>query len=198
MLQRGVFRPAAPLAAREQKIVFVGTMDKRKGVDVLIAAFIRSGLAQAGWQLQLFGSGPLSQLTAGLTGVEHKEFSPPDVIARAVGDARIFVMPSRDDNWPIALHEGAASGCLLLTTTAVGSCRDLVAATNGVVVQPGDAPGLAAGLRRLAAIPASQLAAAEAESLERARGFGPVAFAKSFQQICDRFAPASSPQTACQ
>lgn len=185
-----VFRPAVPLAARGQKIVFVGKMDHRKGVDVLLDGFKQSGLARAGWDLQMFGSGPLSRLAAGQPGVQHAEFSPPDVISRAVGDARIFVMPSRDDNWPIALHEGAASGCLLLTTTAVGSCSDLIGPANGVLVPPSEAEALATGLSTLAAIPVSQLPAAEAESLEKARGFGPAAFATSFERICDQLVPA--------
>ena len=184
-----VFKPAVALAARGQKIVFVGKMDARKGVDVLLSGFRQSGLAQAGWELQMFGSGPLSRLAAGQSGVTHAEFSPPDIIARAVGDARIFVMPSRDDNWPIALHEGAASGCLLLTTTAVGSCSDLIGPANGVVVPPGDARALAAGLCTLAAIPPGRLAAAEAESLAKAGGFGPAAFAASFKRICDQLLP---------
>ena len=189
-----VFRPAVPLAARGQKIVFVGRMETRKGVDVLLSGFRQSGLAQAGWELQMFGSGPLSRLAAGQPGVTHAEFSPPDVIARAVGDARIFVMPSRDDNWPIALHEGAASGCLLLTTTAVGSCGDLIGPANGVVVPPGDAQALAAGLCTLAALPLSHLPAAEAESLAKAGGFGPAAFAASFERICDQLIPISGRQ----
>jgi phosphatidylinositol alpha-mannosyltransferase len=189
-----IFRPDVPLATRGQKIVFVGKMDARKGVDVLLSGFRQSGLAQAGWELQMFGSGPLSRLAAGQPGVTHAEFSPPDVIARAVGDARIFVMPSRDDNWPIALHEGAASGCLLLTTTAVGSCSDLIGAVNGVVVPPGDAQAIATGLCTLAALPLSQLPAAEAESLAKAGGFGPAAFAASFERICDQLLPISGRQ----
>lgn len=189
-----VFKPAAPLATRGQKIVFVGRMETCKGVDVLLSGFRQSGLPQAGWELQMFGSGTLSRLTAGQPGVTHAEFSPPDVISRAVGDSRIFVMPSRDDNWPIALHEGAASGCLLLTTTAVGSCRDLIGRANGVVVPPGDAHALAAGMCTLAAIPPSQLAAAEADSLAKAGGFGPAAFAASFERICDQLLPMSGRQ----
>lgn len=184
-----IFRPNVPLAARGRTIVFVGQMIRRKGVDVLVAAFAESGLWQTGWELQMFGSGQLSGLVVGQRGVKHFEFSPPDVIARAVGDARIFVMPSRDDNWPLALHEGAASGCLLLTTTAVGSHTELIGASNGVVVEPDDTRALAAGLRTLAAIPGSQLPAAEAESLAKASGFGPAAFVASFERICDQFIP---------
>jgi glycosyltransferase involved in cell wall biosynthesis len=185
-----IFRPTLPLAARGQTIVFVGQMTRRKGVDVLIEAFRGSELAQRGWRLQMFGSGPLSQLARSQPGVTYREFSPPDVIAQAVGIARIFVMPSRDDNWPLALHEATASGCLLLTTTAVGSCRELIGNSNGVVVKPGNAQALAAGLIQLAEISGSQLYAAEAESLAKASGFGPAAFAASFKQICDQLGPA--------
>jgi len=182
-----IFKPALPLASRDKSIIFVGQMIRRKGVDVLIEAYRRSELAQNGWVLRMFGSGPLAALTIGQLGIEHVAFSPPDVIARALGHARICVLPSRDDNWGVALHEGASAGCLLLTTTAVGASEDLLGHTNGVVTRPGDARSLAAGFLQLASIPASRLGAAEAESRDKAGRFGPNAFAASFDRICDRF-----------
>lgn len=187
---RRIFRSDTPLASRSKRIVFVGQMIHRKGVDVLLEAFERSGLAGAGWQLEMFGSGPLGRLAAGRAGVRHVEFSPPEVVARAVGAARICVMPSRDDNWPLALHEGASAGCLLLTTSAVGSSSELVGPANGLVVSPGDPAALSDALLKLAAFDEVQLARAEAASLERAGLFGPAAFADSLRDICTTLLPA--------
>lgn len=185
-----IFRSEKALASRSRRIVFVGQMIKRKGVDVLLDAFARSKLAQSGWQLWMFGSGPLSQLVGAAPGVSHFEFSQPDVIARALGDARICVLPSRDDNWGVALHEGAAAGCLLMATTAVGASADLIGGANGMAVRPGDAAALAAGLIQLASLPPARLAPAETESLAKAARFGPNTFSASFERICARFAPS--------
>jgi glycosyltransferase involved in cell wall biosynthesis len=170
-------------------------MIRRKGVDVLIEAFVRSRLVHAGWRLLMFGSGPLSRLARGEPGIFHQEFSPPEVIAKAVGSARIFAMPSRDDNWPLALHEGTAAGCLLLTTTAVGSHSEFVGPENGMVVNPGVVEELCTALLHLAALNDTQLDDAEARSVAKAGHFGPASFARVFERICRTFAnlPAPTP-----
>lgn len=191
----GLFSSPLRLSTRDKSIVFVGQMIRRKGVDVLIEAFVRSRLVESGWRLLMFGSGPMSRLAHGKPGIFHREFSPPEVIARAIGSARIFAMPSRDDNWPLALHEGTAAGCLLLTTTAVGSNGEFVGPDNGMVVTPGVVEELRTALLRLAAFDDSQLDHAEARSVAKASHFGPASFARVFEQICTTFAnrPTSTP-----
>ena len=192
----GLFSSPLRLSTRDKSIVFVGQMIRRKGIDVLIEAFVRSRLVHAGWRLLMFGSGPLSRLAHGTPGIFHQEFSPPEVIAKAVGSARIFAMPSRDDNWPLALHEGTAAGCLLLTTTAVGSTREFVDLENGRIVTPGDVEELRTALLHLAALNDSQLDRAEATSIAKAGHFGPTPFARVFERICRTFANQPTP-TPC-
>jgi len=179
-----LFASATPLADRGRTIVFVGQMIARKGVDVLVEGFVRSRLADQGWTLQMFGSGPLAGIARGKPGVIHREFSPPEVVSDAVKQARIFALPSRDDNWPIALHEGASAGCQLVTTRAVGSHEELITADNGVVVMPGNAPAIAEALGRLAAASPAALRAAEAASLRLAAGYGPRPFGEEFRRLC--------------
>ena len=179
-----LFGSATPLGQRERKIVFVGQMILRKGIDVLIDGFGRSGLVREGWSLSMFGSGASSHLATDQPGVTHHEFSGPEVVSSAVRSARIFGLPSRDDNWPLALHEGASAGCQLLTTTAVGSSDELVRNENGAVVRPGDPDALAQSLRRLATADEQALRIAEATSKRLAAAYGPGPFSDTFRQIC--------------
>lgn len=179
-----LFASATPLVNRGRTIVFVGQMIARKGVDALVEGFVRSRLADQGWTLQMFGSGPLAGIARGKPGVIQREFSPPEIVSEAVKHARIFALPSRDDNWPIALHEGASAGCQLLTTDAVGSHEELVTAENGAVVTPGSATAIAEALRRLAAVSPDALEVAEAASLRLAAGYGPRPFGEEFRRLC--------------
>jgi glycosyltransferase involved in cell wall biosynthesis len=62
----------------------------------------------------------------------------------------IFVFPSEDDAFPVALIEAMASG-LPVVTTPVGGIVDIVTHEhNGLIVEPGNAAQLQAALRRLA------------------------------------------------
>lgn len=178
------FASVTPLAKRDRTIVFVGQMIARKGVDVLVEGFVRSQLADHGWALHMFGSGPLAEVAQGVPGVTHREFSPPATIIEAVSRARIFALPSRDDNWPIALHEGASAGCQLLTTSAVGSHQELVNEDNGIVVGPGLAGPVANALKRLASAADGALDAAETASRRLAAGYGPEPFGEEFRRLC--------------
>jgi glycosyltransferase involved in cell wall biosynthesis len=179
-----LFGSVTPLDRRERRIVFVGQMILRKGIDALIEGFVKSGLVREGWSLNMFGSGASSRLATDSPGVTHHEFSGPEVVSSAVRSARIFALPSRDDNWPLALHEGASAGCQLLTTTAVGSSDELVRDENGAVVRPGDPDALAQSLRRLATADDQALRIAEATSKRLAAAYGPGPFSDTFRRIC--------------
>src|SRR5512146_1878009 len=62
--------------------------------------------------------------------------------------ADVFVLPTRADAVPWAVLEAMAAGLPVLATR-VGAIEELVGGA-GIVVEPGNAEALAAGLRRLA------------------------------------------------
>lgn len=179
-----LFGSATPLEFRERRIVFVGQMIHRKGVDVLVEAFARSGLVLKGWSMDMFGSGPYAKLAHGVPGVAHHEFAATETVSAALKRARILVLPSRDDNWGVALHEGASAGCQLLATTAVGAHEGLIVSDNGAVVPVGDAASLAKSLVELASTNEPALRIAEATSKRLAAAYGPGPFSDTFRQIC--------------
>lgn len=178
-----VFTPSA-MDERPPRIGFVGQLIRRKGFDVLVDAFKQFHHGSPEYELHAYGTGALTPLAAGVPGIILHPFAKPHFIAEAMRNFRIFVMPSRDDNWPLALHEAALSGCPLVTTREVGNAFELVDQTNGVVVPAGDSGALAAGLKTVAAWTAEQRCVAGLTSRRVAEPFGPARWRKEFLRIC--------------
>lgn len=178
-----LFKPSTA-GVRPARIGFVGQLIPRKGFDLLVAAFKQLRAFAPEYELHVYGRGELSPLAANVPGLILHPFAQPPIIAEAMRNFRIFVMPSRDDNWPLALHEAALSGCTLVTTRAVGNAEELVRDTNGVVIPTISGHALAAALRTVAAWPADQHAAASRVSRQLAEPFGPTRWRKEFVRLC--------------
>jgi glycosyltransferase involved in cell wall biosynthesis len=175
-------RPGRP---RPPRIGFVGQLIHRKGFDLLVPAFQQLKAAFPDYELHVFGRGSLAPLATGVPGLTLHSFAKPDEIACAMREFRMFVMPSRDDNWPLALHEAALSGCAIVTTRNVGNAAELVRPKNGVVVAAGKLDALVAGLRNVAGWSADQFRAAEGVSRRLAEDFGPARWRQEFLRICE-------------
>lgn len=178
-----VFTPS-PAEDRPARIGFVGQLIHRKGFDVLVEAFKKFHQGSPDYELHAYGSGDLAPLAANVPGVVLHPFAKPDVIADAMRNFRIFVMPSRDDNWPLALHEAALSGCSLVTTCEVGNAGELVDQSNGLVISAGTSEALAAALETVAAWPADKRRAAAITSRRLAEPFGPARWRREFLRLC--------------
>jgi glycosyltransferase involved in cell wall biosynthesis len=178
-----VFTPPAT-AVRPPRIGFVGQLISRKGFDLLLAAFRQLREVAPEYELHAHGRGELAPLASRAPGVTLHPFAQPDVIADAMRSFRIFVMPSRDDNWPLALHEAALSGCTLVTTREVGNAQELIREANGVVIPSNSREALAAALRTVAAWSTEKHAAASIVSRRLAEPFGPARWREEFLRLC--------------
>lgn len=169
---------------RPPRIGFVGQLIRRKGFDVLVDAFKRFRQGAPEYELHAYGKGDLEPQAAGVPGIVLHPFAKPHVIAEAMRTFRMFVMPSRDDNWPLALHEAALSGCPLVTTRQVGNAREFVSEANGIVIPSVSSEALTAALRTVAAWPAERRHAAGLTSRLRAEHFGPARWRREFLRLC--------------
>lgn len=164
-------RPRAPEPGR---ILFIGALSERKGVGELIHA-----LAELpGARLALCGGGPFVaefQALAAAVGVaERCEFlgaCPPDRVEAELARAEIFCLPSRAEGLSVALLEAMAAGCPVVATLVGEHAQALRAEENALVVEPGDATGIARALARLHADPALRARLAEAARRTVAEGF---------------------------
>jgi len=155
----GVRMPAHQASAqRENLILFVGVIQRRKNVARLVKAFES---LPAGWRLGLAGA------TEGYGAVEELravEESPRRVDIDLLGHlsteqltglyarARIFAFPSLDEGFGMPILEAMAHGIPVITSRS--SAMPEVAGDAALLVDPLNVDELANGLIRLAGDPA--------------------------------------------
>lgn len=138
-------------------LLFVGRLEREKGVHTLLEAWRSAGLG-AGSTLALAGSGPLAPAGEGVRAlgrVAQQEL--PALYAAA--DA--LVLPSIRtatflEPWGLVCNEAMHQGKPILATDAVGAVAGglVVDGRNGLVATAGDDAALAARIRALAGNPA--------------------------------------------
>lgn len=175
--------PAASLTARAPgpgplKVLFVGRLIPRKGVDHLLKGFAAHARRNApevsgteplargpgtangtGPELILAGSGPEAEPLADLArelGIERSVRFLGAVPPEAMGDlyraAGVFVLPSLEEGMSNALLEAVAYGLPVIVTDTGGTAE--LAQGNGRIVGRGDPEGIARALSELEADPA--------------------------------------------
>jgi glycosyltransferase involved in cell wall biosynthesis len=168
-------RSALGLPADGPVAVWVGRVDVHpKGMDVLLDAWerVRADLAPARPTLLLLGTGSGAgwlheQLAArGLDDVRWRDeyVLDRDVVGRYLSAGDVFVLPSRQEGFPVAPVEAMAAGLPVVACDAPG-VRAVVgegAGAGGAVVPREDAAALARELTRLLADPARASARGDA------------------------------------
>jgi glycosyltransferase involved in cell wall biosynthesis len=161
-------------ADRPLTIFFAGEIGERKGVDVLVGALAKVGVAHD-WRCTIAGNGDVAPFAQTLidTGVADRVSFPgwigmDDIHAGMLG-ADIVALPSRSEALPISLIEGAAAGAAMVCT-GVGASAEIN--ENGVTgyVLPIEADAFAQAFSELAADRgklAAMQKAARARYLER-------------------------------
>ena len=143
-------RPPAPLP-RTQTLVFVGMLERSKGVETLADAwrYVAGRVPEA--RLVVVGRGALRDVVDRLRDdypgrVEHVEELPPQGVAERMDDATCLVLPSRSEGLGRVILEAFARGRGVVGTR-VGGIPDLVEDdVNGLLVENGDVAGLADAL----------------------------------------------------
>jgi len=179
VIPHGVRMPAAanqtmPVAQREQLVLFVGAIQKRKNIARLVKAF---ETMPAGWRLVLAGATDGYQATAELHAVETSPrrhdielagYVSTGALESLYARASIFAFPSFDEGFGIPVLEAMAHGVPVITSSR--SALPEAAGDAALLVDPFDTDTLAAALNRLAA-DADLRELLAAKGRERARMF---------------------------
>jgi glycosyltransferase involved in cell wall biosynthesis len=151
------------VAARERRkrvketidVLFSGQLIERKGVDVLIRAFVQVSHRVPELRLQLLGTGPVLLSLTKLVPLELRDriqflgFQQPNAMPQIFAAADAFVLPSRHDGWGVVVNEALGAGLPIIVSDRVGA-RDLVKhGCNGLITRAGDVDSLARALLRL-------------------------------------------------
>ena len=138
-------------------LLAVGSLVRRKGYDVLVAALAE--LADLPWRLTIVGDRTRSPAIAmaldadirarGLTDrIEIVGAVSDERLAALHADADLFVLPSRFEGYGMAFAEAIAHGLPVIGTTA-GAIPDTVPNGAAILVPPDDTAALTDALRRL-------------------------------------------------
>jgi glycosyltransferase involved in cell wall biosynthesis len=137
----------------EPIILSAGFPFERKGVDVLVKAFVRVATEFPDWKLVLIGHLVPQQLQA--RGMEHAQITalpglPQAELAKWMSRCAIFALASRSEAMGRVLIEAAAAGKCRIATRVGGIPTVIEHNKDGMLVPKEDVAELAAGLRTLA------------------------------------------------
>jgi len=147
-------RPATAIAGQEEvHIVFLGRLIRRKGVHDLIEALARDELRALSWRATLAGGGPDQrgfEEQAARAGIDKRVGFPgwldQGAIKALLETADVLVLPSYAEEMAMSVLEGMAYG-LCVVCTPVGALAEVVEhGVSAIVVEPGEAQGLATAL----------------------------------------------------
>lgn len=146
------FYPDRPAPLDTRRIGAVGRLEAIKRVDRLIDAFAAALPDHPGWELHLFGDGPLEdelRAHAARLGVADQVVfrGAARDMESAYRELSLVVISSEREGRPMALAEASASGVPCVSFDLSGGVRELVAdGVTGTLVTPGDVPGLTAAI----------------------------------------------------
>jgi len=143
------------------KLLFVGTLDRRKGVDVLLRAAKKLKQGNLQFSLRIVGSGPLRSELDRLIGdyglsddVALHGSVPHGDLAKWYQWADVTCVPSINDPLPTVVLESLAAGTPIVGSAVGGIPFMVQASVNGLLVPPSDSDALADALAEISRQPA--------------------------------------------
>jgi len=135
-------RPPAALPRNRKVVLFLSRFDRKKGLDLLLAAFARVRRECPDAVLVLAGDGD-PQWVATLKADAQRLHIESDIVWAgfltgeekwgALRGADVFVLPSYSENFGIALVEALACGCPVVLSDQVGIHGEITRAEAGLV-----------------------------------------------------------------
>ncbi len=134
-----------PGGKRDRRVIFVGRATAAKGFHTLMRAapMIDAPVLAVTNKIK-----PAVAVEAGGLGIEIKRNLSHHELAPEVARSRLLVLPSWDEEQPLAVIEAMACG-IPVVTTPVGASDLIVDGRNGYVVPPDDPHALASAVNRI-------------------------------------------------
>ena len=175
---------------RNQRVfLYSGALIKRKGVDLLAAAFCRLAEQFKHIRLHLVGEGDLRQslehkLTKYHQQVQFFGFQSWDKLPYYYQQADILCLPSRYDGWGVVVPEGLTAGLPVISTRLTGAAIDLIKdGSNGWLIDTNDSESLYQAMYQAAILSPSELAKYSRAASDRALEHSLEQGVQRFQQV---------------
>jgi phosphatidylinositol alpha-mannosyltransferase len=141
-------------------ILFVGRMEQRKGLPILLEAYAQLRRQRAGCRLVIVGDGPMRwayERQCEATGIPDVSFLghvSADILPRIYASADVFCSPAtRGESFGIVLLEAMASGVPVVASAIPGFSQVVDPGGDGLLVPPGKPEGFTHALESLIAAP---------------------------------------------
>jgi glycosyltransferase involved in cell wall biosynthesis len=148
--QQAAFAKAFPQLANKRVILFLGRLHEKKGCDLLLGAFLKllESKPRESWRdLHVMVAGPcshpeyllkLKELAARCEAFSPGSVSFPGMLSGdlkwgAIRHAEVFVLPSHQENFGIAVVEALACGVPVLISRPVNIWREIESSGAGLV-----------------------------------------------------------------
>jgi glycosyltransferase involved in cell wall biosynthesis len=123
-------------------------LERYKNVEGLAAAWRQVARRLPEARLHVVGSGPQAEVIEAL-GVRWDPRLEQREVASALDEARTLVLPSESEGLPRVVVEAFMRGRTVVATRAGGTPEIVDDEVNGLLVERGDAAGLAAAIERV-------------------------------------------------
>jgi glycosyltransferase involved in cell wall biosynthesis len=148
--------------ARQARVVFTGTLTRKKGVVELLQAWPRVRAAHPGAELHLFGRDGRTGAGASMrgllasrlgataaNGVHFHGHVPHAELHRALQTARVAVFPSFVEAFALAPLEAMACGCPTIYSRRTSGAELIRHGENGLLIEPNDPTAIADAVVRV-------------------------------------------------
>lgn len=135
------------------RFVSTGSLIYRKGFDLLILAFNKLKLSLNNWELDIVGEGKLrkklqtqieqSNLQNNIYLIGRKD---KNEIADILSNSHIFILPSRNENFSVAVLEALCKGVPVIASIC-GGIKECINDSNGLLFPVEDIDSLAAAIK---------------------------------------------------
>lgn len=150
--------PPTPSAKPEgAPLIFVSaaSLVYRKGFDAIIKAFALAKLPSEKWMLKIIGWGEEKENLENLIKENHLErnvmllgkMDKPSIV-KVLSESHVFALPSRNENFSVAVLEGLAMGLPVLATDC-GGIRECLDDNNGIITPVDDIPAMADAIKQM-------------------------------------------------
>ena len=178
----------------EKIFMYIGALNKRKGINLLLNAFHKLLDEACQWKLVLVGDdrsdGEYVKQAEVLGIAERIEFAgvvESSKINEYLIQADVFILPTRFDGWGAVLNEAASLGKPMISTDQAGSAYHLIKdGENGFMVKAGDTNTLSKAMQFYIDCP-EQIAIHGKKSLEIFQNFTPEKSAELFISNINKF-----------
>lgn len=130
---------AVPNNDASLRIVFVGSLIARKGVDILIDAICRANKLGCEIYLDIFGPGELKDPHVRLPQINIRGALPFGKAQDVMAAYDLLVLPSRYDGWGVVVNEALCAGVPVICSDSVGAKTVVDAFGAGVIFESGNA-----------------------------------------------------------